>query len=139
MKPHQGGEKDAPTASDGVYRLFGSNKEAYLRYWEARMGAEAAEKRWNAARFRVFAQLPEILWFPAIVVGVWGRWAALVAVGILLAGFSVVACMLMFLARHRMYVHASRHLGRKLNWRNGWRKLPVQGNPTRSPANPPSR
>lgn len=93
--------------------------------------------RWRAARMRYLAQMSQPVWFAAIVVGGLAHWPALIVVGGVLAAVAGIALVLMSVYRHKMYVLASQHLGRKLNWRNGWRKTPVREDPAESPQTHP--
>ena len=113
------------TTSDGWYQGRRS-KERYVGDWKLRIGREAAETRWRAQRLQTFAGSSQLVWYPLLGVGLWNRWLLLILPGALLAGIAVIAFMLGLIARHRMYVLASAHTERKLNWSKGWRKLTVK-------------
>ena len=126
--------------SDGWYRPGKRSTQDYVTYWQSRVGAAAARVRWRAAQSRYIAQIIQPFWIAAMVVGGLKHWPAMIGVGGALAAIAALELVLMLVYRHKMYVLASRHLGRKLNWRNGWRTLPVQDSPgTEGPAIPPSR
>jgi hypothetical protein len=73
MKANQRGAKGAPTTSDGVYRLFGNNKDGYVAFWAERLGPGAAEAKWRTARFRAYTQLSQVVWYPLLAFGLWNR------------------------------------------------------------------